>query len=412
MKKVFLIPALMFSSIVAQDLNFVNEKIEVGLRPFHLINAMKDSPLKDELKVCLSKKEFKKSDFSIGHRGAALAFPEHTKEGYLAAAKMGAGIIECDVAFTKDKELVCRHSQCDLHTTTNILKTDLADKCTQNFIPAKFDENGTLLEEASAKCCTSDITLAEFKTLKGKMDSANKNAKNLDEYMNSTPSWRTDLFTEGGTLLSHKESIELFKVLGVKMTPELKTPEVKMPFDGNYTQEMYAKQLLNEYEEAGVDPKHLYPQSFNLSDVKFWVKEGGEYGKQGVYLTELNEPDTMEKFEKEIPDIKESGIKYVAPALFMLANLDENKKLIPSKYATMLKEADLNIISWTLERSGLLRNGGGWYYTGLDEWVYGDGNSYELLDFLAQDVGIIGLFSDWPATVTFYANCKNVKNDK
>jgi glycerophosphoryl diester phosphodiesterase len=24
---------------------------------------------------------------------------------------------------------------------------------------------------------------------------------------------------------------------------------------------------------------------------------------------------------------------------------------------------------------------------------------------LAQDVGIIGLFSDWPATTTFYANC-------
>ena len=34
---------------------------------------------------------------------------------------MGAGIIECDVTFTKDRELVCRHSQCDLHTTTNIL---------------------------------------------------------------------------------------------------------------------------------------------------------------------------------------------------------------------------------------------------------------------------------------------------
>ena len=27
------------------------------------------------------------------------------------------------------------------------------------------------------------------------------------------------------------------------------------------------------------------------------------------------------------------------------------------------------------------------------------------LDVLAQDVGIIGIFSDWPATVTFYANC-------
>ncbi|MDF2782555.1 MAG: glpQ, partial [Geminicoccaceae bacterium] len=28
-----------------------------------------------------------------------------------------------------------------------------------------------------------------------------------------------------------------------------------------------------------------------------------------------------------------------------------------------------------------------------------------LMDVLAQDVGIVGLFSDWPATTTFYANC-------
>ncbi|CAA6814145.1 MAG: Glycerophosphoryl diester phosphodiesterase (EC [uncultured Thiotrichaceae bacterium] len=27
---------------------------------------------------------------------------------------------------------------------------------------------------------------------------------------------------------------------------------------------------------------------------------------------------------------------------------------------------------------------------------------------LAQDVGIKGLFSDWPATVTYYANCKGL----
>ena len=27
------------------------------------------------------------------------------------------------------------------------------------------------------------------------------------------------------------------------------------------------------------------------------------------------------------------------------------------------------------------------------------------LDVLAQDVGVAGVFSDWPATVTYYANC-------
>jgi len=48
---------------------------------------------------------------------------------------MGAGILECDVTFTKDLELVCRHSQCDLHTTTNILTTPLAAKCSVPFSP-------------------------------------------------------------------------------------------------------------------------------------------------------------------------------------------------------------------------------------------------------------------------------------
>ena len=66
---------------------------------------------------------FRRTDFSIGHRGAALQFPEHSKESYEAGARMGAGIVECDVTFTKDGELVCRHSECDLHTTTNIVAT-------------------------------------------------------------------------------------------------------------------------------------------------------------------------------------------------------------------------------------------------------------------------------------------------
>jgi len=35
-----------------------------------------------------------------------------------------------------------------------------------------------------------------------------------------------------------------------------------------------------------------------------------------------------------------------------------------------------------------------------------DRDMFTLLDVLAQRVGIKGIFSDWPATVTFYANCK------
>lgn len=37
-----------------------------------------------------------------------MQFPEHTLESYKAAALQGAGVIECDVTFTKDRELVCK----------------------------------------------------------------------------------------------------------------------------------------------------------------------------------------------------------------------------------------------------------------------------------------------------------------
>lgn len=65
-----------------------------GQRPFYLVDDMIDTELKSMLKNCSSQLP-QVTDFSIGHRGAALQFPEHTEESYVAAARMGAGIIEC-----------------------------------------------------------------------------------------------------------------------------------------------------------------------------------------------------------------------------------------------------------------------------------------------------------------------------
>src|SRR3954447_10978906 len=121
---------------------------QIGPRPFYLVDKMKDGPLKEKLSQCTG--PFHKSDFSIGHRGAALEFPEHSRESYTAAARMGAGIIECDVTFTKDRQLVCRHSQCDLHTTTNILAAPaLAARWRKGFTAGGPPTS----KEASAKLC-------------------------------------------------------------------------------------------------------------------------------------------------------------------------------------------------------------------------------------------------------------------
>jgi glycerophosphoryl diester phosphodiesterase len=392
----------------------VKMNVQLGPRPFYLVKDMDDGTLKSSLQSCSNKGRFKKTDFSIGHRGAPMQFPEHTKESYVAAAQMGAGIVECDVTFTNDRELVCRHSQCDLHTTTNILATPLAEKCSVPFSPAIFDGDGNLVSPAAARCCTSDISLDEFKTLKGKMDAANPNGSTLSEYMNATADWRTDLYTQTGTVLSHAESIQLFKSLGVKMTPELKSPAVDMPFEGEYTQQDYAQQMINEYKEAGIPAKNVLAQSFNLDDVKFWIANEPRFGKQAVYLdgrydvAEFNFRDPSTWFPS-MQQLSADGIQIIAPPMWMLVDLDSDGNIVPSLYATSAKAAGLEIITWTLERSGLLAGGGGWYYQSIKPSIDNDGDMIKLLDVLAKDVGIKGIFSDWPATVSYYANCNGLK---
>ena len=381
---------------------------KVGVRPLFLINEMPESELKTKLEQCKDN-TFYRSDFSIGHRGAAMQFPEHTKESYQAAIDSGAGIVECDVTFTADKALVCRHSQCDLATTTNILAIpELAEKCSVPFSPAD-PANGVT---ASAQCCTSDITLAEFKTLKGKMDGANPQAATVEEFLAGTPNWRTDLYSGNGTVMTHAESIEMFKNAGVKMTPELKSANVQMPFDG-FSQTDYAQKMLDEYIAAGVPASQVYPQSFNLEDVEYWIANNNEFGQQAVFLDGRDtdagfDPQNSATWTPSMAQLKSQGVEYIAPPLWMLVTLDSAGKIIPSAYANAAKAAELKIIAWSLERSGLLANGGGWYYQSITDAINNEADVLILLDVLAKDIGVVGVFSDWPATVTYYANCMGI----
>ncbi len=378
--------------------------VQLGPRPYFLVNDMADGPLKAKLQSC-SNGPFEKTAFSIGHRGAAMMFPEHTKESYEAAARMGAGIVECDVTFTKDQALVCRHAQNDLHTTTNILATPLAAKCTRGFTPFDPVKNSP----ASAECRTSDITLAEFKTLRGKMDASNPKARTVEEYMGGTATWRTDLYSgpTSGTLLTHAESIALFQKLGVKMTPELKSASVAMPFDG-FTQAQYAQKMVDEYKAAGVRPDQVFAQSFNKNDVLYWVQNEPAFGKQAVFLDEANSVKDLPDLAK-LQSYKAQGIQIVAPPLFALLDA-QNGKIVPSAYARNAQQAGLGIITWTLERSGILASGKpGWYYQSFNSAIQREGDMMQVLDVLAKDVGILGIFSDWPATVTYYANCMGLK---
>ena len=176
-----------------------------------------------------------------------------------------------------------------------------------------------------------------------------------------------------------------------------------------FTQEDYAQALINEYKAAGVPASDVWAQSFNLDDVLYWIKAEPEFGKQAVFLDDSynekgfdhNDPST---FRRPMAELKAQGVNYIAPPMWMLVTT-ENGKIVPSAYTKEAKAAGLKLITWTLERSGPLANGGGWYFQSVKDVTNNDAMYFELLDVLAQDVEIEGIFSDWPATVTYYANC-------
>lgn len=317
---------------------------------------------------------------------------------------MGAGIQECDVTFSKDKQLVCRHSQCDLHTTTNVVTIPaLNAKCATPFRPAT---NGA---PATASCCTSDFTLDELKTLCSKMDGSNPNATTPAAYLDGTPGYRTDLYAKTcEPILTLGEFISLVETLGLQFTPELKTPQVPMPFPpgSDYTQAAFAQQMIDEFKTAGIAPARVWPQSFLYDDVLYWLKAEPEFGKQAVLLDESADFAPFEYSVGNLTKYRDAGVKIMAPPLPYLVTV-ENGKIVPSAYAAEAKRLGLKLITWSLERSGWLSDGshGGYYYTTISNVTNNEGDVFKLLHVLAQDVGVIGVFSDWSATTTYYANC-------
>jgi glycerophosphoryl diester phosphodiesterase len=375
------------------------DAVQLGPRPFYLVKGMDDGPLKSKLLSCQNG-PFKRTDFSIAHRGAPLQFPEHTREAYEAGARMGAGIVECDVTFTRDGELVCRHDECDLHTTTNIVTTELNNKCTSPYSGAG----------STPRCCASDLTLAEFRTLKGKMDASNPNAADANGFLGGTASFRTDLYNARGTLLTLRESIALNRKLGVKHTPELKAgnaQRLQQVFGG---QANYAQKMIDEFKRAGVDPRDVYAQSFNLADVLYWVQNEPRYGRQAVYLDDIDPSANIPRLTlAELQQIRAQGVRIFAPPVPALLAVDNSDQIVPSQYALDIKAAGLKIITWSFERSDLRRGASAagfyWAFDPQGRAVKKDSDMYEALDVLARDVDILGIFSDWPATVTYYANC-------
>jgi glycerophosphoryl diester phosphodiesterase len=159
----------------------------------------------------------------------------------------------------------------------------------------------------------------------------------------------------------------------------------------------------------------VWAQSFNLADVLYWINNEPEFGEQAVYLDDIDPTDDNPDNDNpptpaELQMLADQGVNIIAPPMWALLDLNAQNEIIPAQYALDAKAAGLDIITWTLERSGIVGDGdGGWYYQTVAPALDNEGDIMQVLDVLARDVGILGIFSDWPATVTYYANCMGLE---
>jgi glycerophosphoryl diester phosphodiesterase len=165
----------------------------------------------------------------------------------------------------------------------------------------------------------------------------------------------------------------------------------------------------------------VFPQSFSLDDVLYWIQNEQPFGKQAVYLDDRYEtlpgfdPEKPQTWSPTMEELRAQGVRIIAPPMWVLLKVNNNGKIVPSQYARGAKEAGLDIITWTIERSGRLiedmknGTGGTFYYQSTLDAIERDGDLLVALDVLAKKVGVLGIFSDWPGTVTYYASCMGLR---
>jgi len=144
----------------------------------------------------------------------------------------------------------------------------------------------------------------------------------------------------------------------------------------------------------------------------YWIKNAPAFGKQAVYLDSIDptaNPPIPRLSIDQLKQLRKQGVKLFAPPMWALLSVNDAGAVVPSDYALDIKNAGLDIITWTFERADLRQGAakGGWYYMfdPQGKAINKDSDMYKALDVLARKVRILGIFSDWPATVTYYANC-------
>ena len=212
------------------------------------------------------------------------------------------------------------------------------------------------------------------------------------------------------TLLTHTESIALFKTLGAKMTPELKAPSVTMPFDG-FTQEAFAQKMIDEYKAAGVVAARRVSAVVRHERRALLDQERAALRQAGRLPGRRQRAGRSAELG-ELAGYKAAGHQHRGRRRrSRCSTLDASGRIVPSEYAQVAKAAGLDIITWTLERSGILADGNnGFYYQTIRFSDPARGRPDAGARRARQEASASrGVFSDWAAPVTFYANCMGLR---
>jgi len=249
------------------------------------------------------------------------------------------------------------------------------------------------------ECRTSDITLAEFKTLRARWMHRTREHAASPSISAAPPTFApTSMPAHQRHAHDHKESIALFKKLGVKMTPELKSASVPMPYDsdgdgvGDYTQEAYAQQMIDEYK-AMACARATCGRSPSTSATCATGSPTNPHSAAGVYLDDANIPASC----RVPPNCKATRTKHqrrraadVCAARCRQRRQDRPLGLCTQRQGRRARHHHLD--AGTL---GILADGNnGYYYQTVDSAITREGDVMTVLDVLAKDVGILGIFSD------------------
>lgn len=389
-----------------------NEKsfnvISLGPSPYFVLSQLlsDDDDVSMELKNILDTCAKENTMFHASHFIASadginnidhgrMPYPPHTLTSYEAALRMGAGMVQCPVTFSKDRKLVCRKEQCDLHYTTDVLSHPdqrLASKCAQPFIPSDGFNR-----PVQVRCCTNDFTLQELQMLNCRCSGAasaksagvNDWGMTVLDYLGPSPP------CVPAKIPSHEEFIQLVDSWNANFAPT-QVPFIDSGDVHDYNQEMLSRQILSSYVDGfHIDSARIFPISQNMKDLVLWKKEFPLYSKNAMALDVISEDASdMDSLSEHFSSFVKIGVyNVIAPDVGMILKQSEESdsrhSFRSTVYSSVAKEMGMGIFA--------MWNGS----------ITQDINALHILHNLKTQGGVQGFFADvsFVPITTFYDNC-------